>query len=215
MILPRQHRTPMQSSRGFTLMEMMIAMLLVGMALTIAFAALRFASRSWERTDTLVSGLDQWRVATSVVRRQLSQMQAIRADESSRKLLFFGSPEQLEFIAPAPAQGGRLAALYRYRLRFVNEEGEKVLRLDYRPYFPGEDSAGTAEVATTVLVSGLLEGRFDYMAPPQSSGEPQWQGAWNTPERLPTMVRMELQVQGPIASWPPLVVMLPVTGGAK
>lgn len=208
-------RRPARSSRGFTLMEMMIAMLLVGMALTIAFAALRFASRSWERTDALGSELDQWRVTASVVRRQLNQAQAIRPDQTNRKLLFSGTAQSLEFIAPAPVQGGRLAGLYRYRLHFVNEERGKALRLDHAPYLPGEAPDWSGEVATSVLVSGLQQGRFSYPAELPASGETQWQSVWSKPERLPAMVRMELQLPAPSAPWPPLMVMLPVTGGGR
>lgn len=210
-----QRSAAVRSARGFTLMEMMIAMALVGMALTIAFAALRFASRSWERTDVLGNELDQWRVATSVIRRQLNQAQAIRPDAASRNLLFTGASHTLEFIAPAPVQNGRLAGLYRYRLHFVNEAQGKALRLDYRPYFPADDSAWQTDAETTLLVKGVQEGRFAYLAESPISGEGQWQDAWSKAERLPTMVRLELQLEAPSAPWPPLVVQLLVTGGAR
>lgn len=210
--------TPMAAARGvrgFTLMEMMIAMALVGMALTIAFSALRFASRSWERTDALGSELDQLRIASSVVRRQLNQAQAIRPDEARRDLMFSGGPHSLEFVAPAPVQGGRLSGLYRYRFRFVDEEQGKALWLDYRPWLPGEDPGWQGELSTSLLVSGLQDGEFAYHADTSSSGEPRWQAVWDKPERLPAMVRMMLQLPERSTPWPDLVVMLPVTGGVR
>ncbi len=203
-----------RSGRGFTLMEMMIAMALIGMALTIAFAALRFASRSWERTDELGGELDQLRIACNVVRRQLSQIQPIKPDEAKRNLLFQGGGLWLEFVAPSPVQDGRLAAFYRYRLRFVSEAQGKALLLEYRPYLPGDDPGWQEEVDSSLLLTGLQAGRFSYFktTPQQESG---WQALWDVPERLPGMVRMELQLPEQSAPWPALVVALPVTGSAQ
>ena len=200
---------------GFTLMEMMIAMVLVGMALTIAFSSLRFAIRSWERTDALESDLEQLRIATSVVRRQLNQVVAIRPVEASRKLQFSGAPHALEFVAAAPVQNGRLAALYRYRLRFSAEERGKALWLDYRPWHPGEDSGWEGRAESSLLVSGLVRGEFAYFAQTPLREEPLWQPVWDKPERLPVMVRMSLHLKERSAPWPALVVMLPVTGAAR
>ncbi len=210
-----QYMTTRRGCHGFTLMEMMIAMALVGLALTIAFSALRFASRSWERTDALGSELDQWRIATRVVRRQLNQVQAIRPDESQRALLFSGASHTLEFVAPAPVQVGRLTALYRYRLRFVNEGEGKALWLDYRPWLPDEEPLWQRESSTSLLMSGLQDGHFSYFSDKPVIGEDHWMAVWDKPERLPGMVRMSLQLQEQSQAWPALVVLLPVTGGAR
>ncbi len=208
--ISRQYR-----NRGFTLMEMMIAMALVGVALTIGFSALRFASRSWEHTDKLASELDQLRIATSVIRRQLNQALAIRPDETTTKLLFSGSPNALEFIAPAPVQDGRLTALYRYRLRFSNETDGKALRLDYRPWLPGDDPGWQRESRTSLLVSGLQDGEFAYFSEAPLQGGRRWKGVWDKPERLPLSVRVTLQLQDHSEAWPELVILLPVSGGVR
>lgn len=197
--------------RGFTLMEMLIAMTLVGIALTIAFAALRFASRSWERTEALGSELDQLRVATSVVRRQLYQIVVIKPDKAKRELLFSGTADALQYIAPAPEQGGRLAALYHYRLRFVKEKQGQALWLDYRPWLHGEVQEWQGEVASSLLVNGLQEGRFSFLAQAENS----WQAVWDKPEHLPAMIRMELRLADQSAPWPALVVAVPVSGSRR
>ena len=201
--------------RGFTLMEMMIALTLVGVALTIGFSALRFALRSWEHTDKLASELDQLRIATSVIRRQLNQALAIRPDETTRKLLFSGSPNTLEFVAPAPVQDGRLTALYRYRLRFVNETQGKALWLDYRPWLPGDDSGWQREPRTSLLVRGLRDGEFAYFSEALLKEEGRWISVWDKPERLPLSVRVTLQLQEHSEPWPEQVVLLPVSGAVR
>ena len=206
---------PRHACRGFTLMEMMIAMVLIGLALTIAFAALRFSSRSWERTDELGAELDQLRIAYNVVRRQLGQAQAIKPDEARRTLLFHGGSQSLEFVAPAPVQDGRLAALYRYRLRFMDGEQGKSLLLEHRPYYPGDDPGWQAEVETSLLLSGMQGGRFSYFSAMPLQQQSDWQAQWDVPERLPGMVRMEIQLREQAAPWPALVALLPVSGSVR
>jgi general secretion pathway protein J len=214
-MMVRPARPHLRNARGFTLMEMMIAMALIGMALTIAFAALRFASRSWERTAELGAEFDQLRIATQVVRRQLAQVQAIKPDETKRELLFHGGSQTLEFVAPAPVQDGRLAALYHYRLRFGSDEQGTALVLEYRPYRPGETQAWQGEVDSSLLAGGLQGGRFSYYpATPLQAGSP-WQPQWDKPEQLPRMVRMELQLPGQTQPWPAVVAVLPVTGSVR
>lgn len=202
-------------ARGFTLMEMMIAMALIGMALTIAFAALRFASRSWERTEQLGTELEQLRIAFNVVRRQLAQVRTIKPDESKRELLFHGGPQSLEFVAPAPMQDGRLVALYRYRLRFTSGEQGKALLLEYRPYLPGEDKGWQGEVNSSLLLSDLQAGRFSYFTATYPQQGNDWHTLWDKPEQLPRMIRMEVQLREQSAPWPALVALLPVNGDAR
>lgn len=211
----REYFPKRSPSSGFTLMEMMIAMALIGMAMTIAFSALRVASRSWERTHELAAELDELRVAGNVIRRQLSQVMAIRPDESKRDLLFQGGSQSVEFVAPSPVQDGRLAALYRFRLRFASEEQGKALLLEYRPYLTGQDQGWQGEVKSSRLVSGLQGGHFSYLTVADTQQENAWRGLWDKPEQLPQMIRLELQLSGHREPWPALVALLPASGSGR
>lgn len=196
-------------------MEMMIAIVLVGMALTISFAALRFAARSWERADAMAGELDQLRIASSVMRRQLSQVQVIRDSETNSEVLFAGTPRSLEFVAPAPFQDGRLVALYRYRFRLENGSQGKTLWLDYRPYLPGEDSGWSRDGNSSMLASELRDGRFAYFGDKPVPGGAHWQDTWDETDRLPGMVRMAIQPEGQSKPWPAVVILLPASGSFR
>ena len=200
---------------GFTLIEMMIALALIGMALVIAFGALRFAARSWERTDALAGEVEQVRVTYALVRRQLSQAEAVQREPAARALVFQGEARALEFLAPAPSQDGRLAGLYRYRLRFVDTPETHALVMEYRPYFPGPDAGWQAPIETSTLVSEVSSGRFSYRAGVQTEAEEGWAARWETENRLPGLVRLELELEGQSRAWPPQVVPLHVRAGAR
>jgi hypothetical protein len=87
--------------------------------------------------------------------------------------------------------------------------------LEYRPYLPGEDQGWQSEVDSSLMVRGLQDGRFSYFpgtALPQGND---WQALWDKPERLPRMVRLELDLPAQSLPWPGLVVLLPVSGSVR
>lgn len=202
----------LQRADGFTLIELIIAMALIGMALAIGFSALRLAARSMESTDRLVNDLEELRVARAVVQRQLSQALPLRESLVERQINFHGESQQLEFIAPAPAQGERLAGLYQYRLRMATKGEKQGLLLEYQPYEPGLPRDWPLNAESTLLVSNIKECEFSYFGIDQGEVE-EWQTSWSRMERMPRMVRVAM-LRGAEGTAPlELVVALPVERG--
>lgn len=201
----------MKRPGGFTLVELIIALALISMALALGFGALRIAARSMENTDRLVNELEQLRVVSSVVQLQLSQVRPLQESLTARQVNFSGDSQQLEFVAPAPSQGGRLMGLYRYRLRLIAADAKQQLVLDYQPYVPGV-AQWPAAVDTAVLMDGIKAGEFGYFGASKEAPE-QWQTNWRGVDHLPRMVRLALVRSA--AGEEPLewVVALPVERG--
>lgn len=197
------------SARGFTLIEVIIALALIGMAMAIGFAALRLAARSMESTDRLVEELETMRVVYTVMQRQLPQARPLREVTTQRQVSFHGEGRQLDFVAPAPLQGERLVGLYRYRLRFEPVGSAMNLLLEYQPYAPG---AWQGAVESELLVDGISTGEFSYFGPVRDEVEA-WHPRWGGEERLPRMVRITLLRTGAGSEPLELVVALPVERG--
>lgn len=196
-------------TRGFTLIELIIALALIGMAMAIGFAALRLAVRSMESTDRLVEELETMRVAYTVMQRQLPQARPLREVSTQREVSFHGEGRQLDFVAPAPLQGERLMGLYRYRLRFEPAGEAMNLLLEYQPYAPGAAPAWQGAVESELLMGGIGTGEFSYFGAGRDEVEG-WQPRWNAEERLPRMVRITLLRKGAGSEPLELVVALPV-----
>jgi len=201
----------MKRSAGFTLIELIIALALISMALALGFAALRIAARSMEKTDRLVNELEELRVVSSVVQQQLSQARPLRESLTTRQINFNGDSQQLEFVASAPAQGGRLTGLYRYRLRFITSGEEQKLLLEYQPYAPGL-TQWSSSVDSTVLMNGIKAGEFAYFGASKEAPE-EWQMSWRGVDHMPRLVRLAMVRN--VTSEEPLewVVALPVERG--
>lgn len=194
--------------RAFTLLELLIGMTLLAIMLAIAFAALRFSSRSMERTDALVREMEDLRSAGAVLQRLLSQAQPLPHEEEHAQVMFRGEAQVVEFVAPVPVQEGRLAGLYQYRLHFVPVMEGVQLVLEHQPYRPGVSLTWDSVPDRTVLVRGLRDGSFSYFAPPQDAGDEAWSEHWSLEDALPALFRMQLEPPPGLAPWPELVVAL-------
>lgn len=196
---------------GFTLVELLIALTLISMALAIAFAALRIAARSMESTELLVNELEELRVVRTVMQQQLVQARPLHESATQRQVNFHGESRQLEFVAPAPSQDGRLMGLYRYRLSIDAVADRQQLLLAYQPYVPGVAHDWPLNGETTLLASDLRQGEFSYFGV-GAQGEA-WQSRWSGQERLPRLVRLVLVRDVQNAAPLELVVALPAERG--
>lgn len=193
---------------GFTLIELLIGLVLLAITLTIAFAALRFSGRSLERTDILVDEIEEIRVARSVVQHQLAQARPLIRETPQRRMVFRGEPQLLEFVAPMPSQGGRLAGMYQYRLQFLPGPHGIQLVLDYQPYTPDGALDWREKHDSAVLVQGLAGGRFGYFGQAQAQEPEGWSEHWPVVEAMPLLVQVQMERGPGKTPWPELVVPL-------
>lgn len=197
---------------GFTLVELMIAIVLTAIIFTLGFGALRLATEGWGRTDRLVTRASDLRTVGELLRREVAQMVPEQADDETRAISFVGAAQELAFIAPAPSQSGRLAGLYRYRFHFAATADGSALVLDYRPYEPGVAPGWEGEHETAMLLPAVAEGSFAYYGRREPDQDPEWLAHWDDPARLPERVRLALQPAG-AAPWPELEFPVWVGGG--
>ncbi len=224
-------------NRGFTLLELLIALALVGLILMLLYGALHFASRAWDSAearldrDTRITAL--WHYLGDRLRRTRA-VQAWVPDARRSDFLFHGETEALEFVTDMPAQLGA-GGLYILRLQPVARHGRRALLLRRWFYHP-EVLSGEAGVppwrplgeaalnesglekpglrawySESVLVEDLREVRFEYFGPPQpGDSEGDWLERWEDRNRLPWLVR--LRVTDRQGAWPAMTFGLPGGG---
>jgi general secretion pathway protein J len=92
--------------RGFTLLEVLVALAIVGALLVIAFSAMRVALGAWRQGEDRTEAYQHVRgVALSLARTVGSAYpyQGPRGETPESALLFLGSDKRLEFVAQSPA----------------------------------------------------------------------------------------------------------------
>lgn len=189
---------------GFTLLELVVAITLMGLVLVVLYSGLRLGLNGWDSGEQRAEATNRLRLAQEFLRRQLMQSLTVYAinEEQKRVVAFAGQPDRIEFVAPMLAQLGR-GGLYRVRV----EAHDNRLWIRWRPYLPTDPEAG--EEQETVLLEDVSGVEWAYFGPEQESqleSPPHWRSNWMNAQRRPQLVRLNLHLRG--QPWPDLVAAL-------
>lgn len=221
--------------RGFTLVELLIALTLVAMITVLMFSGLRLGTRAWEGVEVASERVADIRIARNFVERMLRQARPASVFVDGLQLdVFAGDAERIEFVAPLTENVG-IPGLYLLRLQL--EQGGEHPRLvlvrwllhpevlaggdDYPPWEPLVDADTELEDAgptdrdvasgaygRTVLLPEVGEFELAYFGIGEGQQDPEWLGEWLNERRLPLAVRLVMTT--PRQNWPAGVVA--VTG---
>ena len=221
-------------SKGFTLIELMIAMTLVALMVSLLFGGIRLANKSWDRVDAVTARSSEmrqiWRFLGNSFQQARAEHEVVdAAGPRDRDLLFFGTPDAVEFVAPLPDVG--IGGLNVVRLEAIRSGDEQVLLLtrwlfhadifEGGPGIPAWRSlrqggatpraeipeSSRAFVSQTVLLDPLEQLRIDYFGVLRRGEEARWSDRWDG-ELLPELVRIAV-VDG-AGPWPEMVFALPL-----
>ena len=200
---------------GFTLLELLIALTLLGLVAVVGYGGLRLGSRVWEAADRRADQLDEVQAAQDFLRRLLSQ--AYPAAEGSTpgrmRVLFDGSSERMGFLAPAPARFGG-GGIYWWTLQVGSEGGRRNLQLTWSTERGGR-AAPRPGTAPVVLLRGIERLELAYHAVPDETRRSAWERGWRSDAGLPRLIRARVGFPARDGRvWPDLIVrpMLDVDG---
>lgn len=185
------------TDKGFTLIEMLIAVAVSALLLTTTYGIVASVSRT---RDRLNSDGESFHLARVINERMARELRGAYYSATTTGSLFAGGADengapflQLATTAATPASGGSGIVVVRYRLA-EDAEGEKVLLRDEYPL--SNQPAG--ERPEQRLAAGIenLQFRFRRGA--------DWQPEWRSTEQagLPDLVEMTLTVKGADRSLP-------------
>jgi len=190
-----------EDTAGFTLLELLVAIVLMALLTTILLAAFRFEARQLDRQATRLSQSAEVPVAYSFIKAHLADARPLLPVNSRGvSIAFDGSSTGISFLGTAPEsapQGG----LYLFTINVVAAR----LRANWRRFegmLPAADEAGEA-----VLLDRVRRAKVSYFGSSEPGADPQWRGEWRDLPYLPALVRLELDfVDG---EQPPALVVAP------
>lgn len=195
-------------SAGFTLIEVMLAMILVGLIIGIGVGGIRMSRKAAETGEHRIEAINAVRTTQEFLRKQLARALPLAFDvdrTEGRNHVFVGEDREVTFVAPMPgylSKGGpyvQRLALERDRLNF------------YHRMLISEDD-GEEEPVT--LLDRIRRGRFEYRGIDEEGKLGDWEDDWEDPSRTPMMVRLSLEFQdGTYMRWPVLEVPLLIDVG--
>lgn len=201
---------------GFTLIEVLLATVLLAAGLALAFATLRASTATVERGEALAARSDRMRAVETFLRRRLASAQpmgfAIDADTGD-VLRFVGEPDRMRFVADLPNYLGR-GGPHLHDLAVLDDGDGLRLAVSFAMVLAGETVEEAEPRPPEPLVPDLRAARFRYRGLDAENRLGEWSDRWEAVDALPLQVSIELDSAG-AGVWPPLVVALPrSTGGA-
>ena len=200
---------PALAQRGFTLLELIVALVLLGLLSAVLFGSVRLAGQSTDRGEAAVEAAANMRLAQQFLRTNLEAQHPLRMRKMiDWPLLFAGTRDELRYTASVPprvAGGG----IWYYRLAVLATDARSPLVLERTiPDLAADDLPGFANAERSVLADDIAALRIGYFGrDPDSSPseEPTWRDDWSDPQKLPLLIRIDVEPKrGP--AWPTLYV---------
>lgn len=201
----------MRRAHGFTLIEVLIAMVLLVAGLALAFATLGAATRTAARGEAMADRSERMRAVEGFLRARITGSRPVGFDfDQSRAVAvrFIGEPERMRFVADLPDYLGR-GGPYLHDFT-VEDDGDGVrMTLVLNMVLAGKTVEERDARPPEVLVDGLREARFRYRALDEEGRLGEWLDKWEASEQLPLLVEVTM-IDRNGAAWPPVVVALPL-----
>ncbi len=200
MIGANTHRHA-SSPLGFTLLELLISLTIVGVVLVIIFGALRIGARAWEKGEADVEIQQRERVVLALVKRQISSFSDREIEPQDKDpYLFKGDERSMAFMSRLPAvPAARSGMVYvKYVINSTDEGRDELVfyEQDVVSIGAGGVLEYPDETEFQLLIPGVYHISFDYLKRPEEGDvSPEWQGVWDpeSDEGFPMAVRMTFQ----------------------
>lgn len=197
-----------RTSGGFTLLEILVAIMVLTLVMSVAFSAVRLAGRSLEAGIEGTNSTETLRSVADFLRRRLAQMVAVStSDESIPQFAFSGNRSRLRFVALAPRHPFA-AGLLLYSVHMDADADAQRIVLTYAQYDPGSPDALEAVPSKQLtLATGVRTLSFEFFGTKANAPAPTWHDEWSTDEEgLPELVRMTWTGVTRARSWPELIL---------
>ena len=200
----------MNRSRGFTLIEVMLAATLLALLMVAVLAAMRTFGNTRATLDQVTARADKTRAVSEFLRSSIgSAMPVIRHGEvggdvetdNSHGTYFVGDSAELVWVAPFVA-GADLGGAFIMHLARVGD----TLELRWHPYQRDTEQTDWTGSKPRVLLDSVEEFEIGYL--PRNGDE--WISQWSGDQYNPLLVRINIRAEGHY--WPELVMHL---GGAR
>ncbi|MGH7388659.1 MAG: type II secretion system protein GspJ [Candidatus Rokuibacteriota bacterium] len=184
---------PGRGARGFTLLELLIALGIVGALIVIAFGGLRVALAAWTRGEDRAEVHQHLRGVAMVLSRSIGAAYPYRAsagDAPDPVLLFRGGADRLELVTQAVPFPAAVPVAFTAMVLAIErgQEGDELV-VRQRP-LPNRDPFTEAEVVLRDPSIQTLEVRYL-----DAAGS--WQEEWDAEQQsgLPRAVRLTLAIR--------------------
>ena len=200
----RRFRLPATADKGFTLLEVLVALVLISFLLVMLYGSLYAGARNWSAGEVRARENDDKRLVLSFIRQVTGEtMPIFRVDGQDARVMFRGDNSSLQFVSRLPAHH---AGSGIYLLKLIAEDDDLLLK--YTPLNRDKamfDEDVFVEAERISLLENIQTINLDYFGRDTPNAEPAWHDDWNNEAHVPELVRLIINAYE-ADSWPPLVI---------
>lgn len=192
--------------QGFTLIEVLIAITLLGVIVTLLFASLRVAGQSWHAGEQRIAEVNAKAVVYQFFKRHISAIRPLPevsafGDDTveTGAMAFQGRPQSLRFVAALPASAAR-KGLQLFTI-VADSVRRDTLVVSLSPYQALEPES---PIRPEVLLEGIAAFRFSYFGKTEDAEQAMWRDEWIQADRLPQLVRVSIRLSDG-SFWPDMI----------
>jgi general secretion pathway protein J len=191
-----------RNQAGFTLIEALVAVTLLGLLSVALAGGLRFGVDAWARGSAHSDQLSRTTVVQGLLRRVVGETYPYFLFNAY--VDFEGTSESLAFLASAPVVLGG-SGRSRFRLSITKHDGLSDLVLTSQAELAAADAPSTIEKKTLLASTAFVE--FAYFGKWRSEANAQWHDRWTGQSALPQLLRIQVRFpEGDTRLWPDLVI---------
>ena len=195
--------------QGFTLVELLLALAIVGALLAIAFGGLRVALSAWQRGEERAESHQHARSVALTLARAVSSAYPYRASRSVAPdpvVLFAGTDKRVEFVSQTPPFPFAIPIAFTAVVLAFDESGEPGLVVRQRA-LPNQEPFDKAEIVYRDPTVTKLT--FAYLD--ESGWKDSWDGAESKATPKAVKIAVGTALNGRSEELPPLTVSLRIT----
>ncbi len=195
--------------RGLTLMELLVAMTLLGILMTALMGGLRLGTRVWEAGETALRDNSEIQSVRRFLHDRLEETMPMRLpnEQNDRRITFIGAPQTVRFTSTMPHSFDASPLMMQLELR-EQENGIDINDLVLTWYeFDRGTGLASSEPGNRVILDDVADVSFEYYGEHERREPLSWRSTWERTNALPDLVRLQIAFgleDG--REWPALIV---------
>ena len=192
---PRQARTGVSpfdgnsAQSGFTLLELLVSIVLIGMIIAIVGSAMRLSYRSLDKGEKKAITQERLKVSLGLMDAQLQSEIPLKATgeiiEGANQYQFEGKKDSIKFASNYSLMGGQKGyVIVAYRVEAGADE-KRIL-------FVQENTIGMENQKEVKLLEGFEDIHFEFFLKDALEAQSQWVEEWTDDMNFPQKVRIHL-----------------------
>ena len=185
------HELRVRNDAGFTLLELTISIMLIGIIVLIVVGAMRLGMRSVESGERKIDASERAQSSLNIIDSQIQSFVPLSyvSEDGTRKYYFKGERESMQFSTNYSIWGGErgyVTATYSVR---TDDSGRQVLGAS-------ENVVGMEGTRETRLFDSFERIYFEYFFKEPTEQEGKWIDQWTDDASTPKKVRLHF-IEGP------------------